>query len=55
MPGEELTFDSMKRILTETSPSQQVEEERRVQLSQYFRNAPFKELVKKTEPKVKYK
>ena len=42
----------MKRILTDVLPTQQIEDERRVQLSQYFRNAPFQELVKKTEPKV---
>ncbi|XP_001599882.1 protein EFR3 homolog cmp44E isoform X1 [Nasonia vitripennis] len=51
LPGEELTFDSMKRILTETNNTQILEEEKRAQLSQLFRNAPFHDLIKKTQPK----
>ncbi|XP_012271686.1 protein EFR3 homolog cmp44E [Orussus abietinus] len=51
LPGEELTFESMKRILTENNNNQVVEEEKRMELSQFFRNAPFKELVDKTQPK----
>lgn len=52
LPGEELTFESMKRILTENNNNQVVEEEKRMQLSQFFRNAPFQDLVSKTQPKV---
>ncbi|XP_012530283.1 protein EFR3 homolog cmp44E [Monomorium pharaonis] len=51
LPGEELTFESMKRILTENNNNQVVEEEKRMQLSQFFRNAPFQDLVSKTQPK----
>lgn len=42
----------MKRILTENTNTQVVEDEKRAQLSQLFRNAPFQDLVKKTQPKV---
>lgn len=52
LPGEELTFESMKRILTEYNNNYIVEEEKRMQLSQFFRNAPFQDLVSKTQPKV---
>lgn len=52
LPGEELTFESMKRILTENNNNYIVEEEKRMQLSQFFRNAPFQDLVSKTQPKV---
>ncbi|XP_014206305.1 protein EFR3 homolog cmp44E [Copidosoma floridanum] len=51
LPGEELTFDSMKRILTENVNTQGVEDEKRAQFSQLFRSAPFQDLVKKTQPK----
>ncbi|KMQ96274.1 protein efr3-like protein cmp44e protein, partial [Lasius niger] len=51
LPGEELTFESMKRILTENNNNQVVEEEKRMQLFQFFRNAPFQDLVSKTQPK----
>ncbi|XP_018394069.1 PREDICTED: protein EFR3 homolog cmp44E-like [Cyphomyrmex costatus] len=51
LPGEELTFESMKRILTENNNNQVIEEEKRMQLSQFFRNAPFQDLVSKTQPK----
>ena len=42
----------MKRILTESTNVQIIEEEKRAQLSQLFRSAPFQDLIKKTEPKV---
>ncbi|XP_023315429.1 protein EFR3 homolog cmp44E [Trichogramma pretiosum] len=51
LPVEELTFESMKKILTETNNDQEVEDEKRLQLSHLFRNAPFQDLVKKTQPK----
>ncbi|XP_015586861.1 protein EFR3 homolog cmp44E isoform X2 [Cephus cinctus] len=54
LPGEELTFESMKRILTETSDMRrEVQEEKRVELLQFFKNAPFPDLVSKTQPKSK--
>lgn len=51
LPGEELTFESMKRILTETNNNNVIEEEKRIQLSQFFRSAPFQDLVSITQPK----
>lgn len=43
----------MKRILTENTDTQVEEEEiKRAEFSQLFRNAPFQDLVKKTQPKV---
>ncbi|KAK2584418.1 hypothetical protein KPH14_006800 [Odynerus spinipes] len=51
LPGEELTFESMKRILTETNNNNVIEEEKRMQLSQFFRSAPFQDLVSITQPK----
>ncbi|KAK9295422.1 hypothetical protein QLX08_010257 [Tetragonisca angustula] len=51
LPGEELTFESMKRILTENNNNHVMEEEKRLQLSHLFRNAPFQDLVSKTQPK----
>ncbi|KAK1116966.1 hypothetical protein K0M31_017118 [Melipona bicolor] len=51
LPGEELTFESMKRILTENNNNHIMEEEKRLQLSHLFRNAPFQDLVSKTQPK----
>ncbi|XP_012151872.1 protein EFR3 homolog stmA isoform X2 [Megachile rotundata] len=51
LPGEELTFESMKRILTENNNNHIVAEEKRIQLSHFFRNAPFQDLVSKTQPK----
>ncbi|XP_011505309.1 PREDICTED: protein EFR3 homolog cmp44E [Ceratosolen solmsi marchali] len=51
LPGEELTFDSIKRILTENSNVQMMEEEKRMQFSHLFRNTPFPDLIKKTQPK----
>lgn len=52
LPGEELIFESMKRILTENNNNYIVEDEKRMQLSQFFRNAPFQDLVSKTQSKV---
>lgn len=52
LPGEELTFENMKRILTENNNNQIIEEEKRVQISQLFQSAPFEDLVNKTQPKV---
>jgi hypothetical protein len=51
--SEELTFDSIKRILTENNNIDTIEQEKRVQFSKLFRNAPFHDLVKKTQPKVR--
>ncbi|XP_035729453.1 protein EFR3 homolog cmp44E-like [Vespa mandarinia] len=51
LPGEELTFESMKRILTENNNNNVIEEEKRIQLSQFFRSAPFQDLVSITQPK----
>lgn len=42
----------MKRILTENNNNHVMEEEKRLQLSHFFRNAPFQDLVSKTQPKV---
>lgn len=42
----------MKRILTETNNNNVIEEEKRIQLSQFFRSAPFQDLVSITQPKV---
>ncbi|XP_057332050.1 protein EFR3 homolog cmp44E isoform X1 [Microplitis mediator] len=47
---EELTFESMKKILTESNNNQNEDEEKRVQLSEYFRNATFQDLIIKTQP-----
>ncbi|XP_076181106.1 protein EFR3 homolog stmA isoform X3 [Ptiloglossa arizonensis] len=49
--GEELTFESMKRILTENNNNHVMEGEKRLQLSRFFRDAPFQDLVSKTQPK----
>ncbi|CAK9832725.1 Protein EFR3 homolog cmp44E [Anthophora retusa] len=51
LPGKQLTFESMKRILTENNNNNVKEEEKRLQLSHFFRNAPFQDLVSKTQPK----
>ncbi|XP_017793217.1 PREDICTED: protein EFR3 homolog cmp44E isoform X2 [Habropoda laboriosa] len=51
LPGKQLTFESMKRILTESNNNNMKEEEKRLQLSHFFRNAPFQDLVSKTQPK----
>ncbi|GJQ76302.1 putative protein EFR3 homolog [Trypoxylus dichotomus] len=52
LPEEELTFESMKKVLTEPPESRkEMEAERREQISHTFRTAPFSELVRKTQPK----
>ncbi|KAJ8965964.1 hypothetical protein NQ314_003812 [Rhamnusium bicolor] len=51
-PEEELTFESMKKILTEPPEiRKEAEAERRKQLSHTFRTATFSELVRRTQPK----
>lgn len=42
----------MKRILTENNNNHVMEGEKRLQLSRFFRDAPFQDLVSKTQPKV---
>lgn len=42
----------MKRILTENNASQLADEEKRIHLSEFFQNAPFDDLINKTQPKV---
>lgn len=42
----------MKKILTESKNNQNEDEEKRVQLSEYFRNASFQDLILKTQPQV---
>lgn len=52
-PEEELTFESMKRVLTESNDNKKEEEaERRMHISETFRTAPFNELMRRTQPKV---
>ncbi|XP_071054459.1 protein EFR3 homolog cmp44E isoform X2 [Onthophagus taurus] len=52
LPEEALTFESMKKVLTEQTDSKKEQEaERREQISHTFRTAPFSELVRKTQPK----
>nr|CAI5832917.1 unnamed protein product [Callosobruchus analis] len=49
---EELTFESMKKVLTEPPEvRKEAEAERRKQLSHTFRTASFSELVRRTKPK----
>lgn len=53
MPEEELTFESMKKVLTEPPEiRKEAEAERRKQISHTFRTATFSELVRRTQPKV---
>lgn len=53
IPEEELTFESMKRVLTEAPEARkEAEAERREELSRTFRTATFSELVNRTQPKV---
>lgn len=53
LPEEELTFESMKKVLTEPPEvRKEAEAERRKQLSHTFRTATFSELVRRTQPKV---
>ncbi|KAK0178073.1 hypothetical protein PV328_002054 [Microctonus aethiopoides] len=49
--AEELTFESMKKILTVPNNNQTVVDEKDLELSKCFMNAPFKELIIKTQPK----
>ncbi|KAF7284398.1 protein EFR3 homolog stmA isoform X2 [Rhynchophorus ferrugineus] len=52
MPEEELTFESMKKVLTEPPEiRKEAEAERRKQISHTFRTATFSELVRRTQPK----
>ncbi|KAK4885965.1 hypothetical protein RN001_002236 [Aquatica leii] len=52
LPEEELTFESMKRVLTEPPEARkEAEAEKREQLSHTFRTATFSELVHRTQPK----
>lgn len=54
-PEEELTFESMKKVLQEPPEvRKEVEAERRKQLSHTFRTATFSELVRRTQPKVRF-
>lgn len=56
MPAEDLTFDSMKRVLMEPPEARkEAEAEKREKINHTFRTAPFSELVKKTQPKVSRK
>ncbi|XP_067006457.1 protein EFR3 homolog cmp44E [Anabrus simplex] len=51
-PEEELTFESMKKILSESPESKkEAEEEKRLQLSETFRTAAFEDLVSRTQAK----
>lgn len=51
-PEEELTFESMKRVLTESIESRkEAEVEKREELSRIFRTATFSELARRTQPK----
>lgn len=50
--AEELTFESMKKILTVPNNYQTVVDEKDLELSKCFISAPFKELITKTQPKV---
>lgn len=52
LPEEELTFESMKKVLTEPPEiKKEAEAERRKQISHTFRTATFSELVRRTQPK----
>ncbi|XP_060532802.1 protein EFR3 homolog cmp44E isoform X2 [Cylas formicarius] len=52
MPEEDLTFESMKKVLTEPPEiKKEAEAERRKQISHTFRTATFSELVRRTQPK----
>jgi hypothetical protein len=54
LPEEELTFESMKKVLTEPAETRkEAEARRRKQLSDTFRTATFSELVRRTQPKVR--
>ncbi|CAH0551687.1 unnamed protein product [Brassicogethes aeneus] len=52
LPEEELTFESMKKVLSEPPEvRKEAEAERRKQISHTFRTATFSELVRRTQPK----
>ncbi|XP_065171331.1 protein EFR3 homolog cmp44E isoform X2 [Atheta coriaria] len=52
MPEEELTFESMKHVLSEPPEvRKEAENEKREQISNTFRTATFTELTKRTQPK----
>ncbi|XP_066262550.1 protein EFR3 homolog cmp44E isoform X1 [Euwallacea similis] len=52
LPEEDLTFESMKKVLTEPPEiRKEAEAERRKQISHTFRTATFSELVRRTQPK----
>lgn len=45
----------MKRVLTESNDTKrEAEAEKRLQLSETFRTASFNELMRRTQPKVRY-
>lgn len=51
-PGEEITVESLKKLLAEPSDAhRQAEEERRMQILEKFRTAAFEDLVARTESK----
>lgn len=52
-PEEEITVESLKKMMNEPMEnSKQAEEERRLQIVEHFRNSTFEELVAKSEAKV---
>lgn len=52
-PEETLTFDSLKKILSESNEIKKAEEEeRRSRITKAFRSASFQELIKCTQSKV---
>ncbi|XP_017774254.1 PREDICTED: protein EFR3 homolog cmp44E isoform X2 [Nicrophorus vespilloides] len=54
LPEEELTFESMKHVLSENPEARkEAEAEKREQISHTFRTASFNELTKRTQPKNK--
>ncbi|XP_063218049.1 protein EFR3 homolog cmp44E isoform X2 [Bacillus rossius redtenbacheri] len=50
-PQEELTFESMKKMVSESVDTKEEEEEKRLQLCETFRTADFEELVCRTQAK----
>ncbi|XP_074641716.1 protein EFR3 homolog A-like [Tubulanus polymorphus] len=53
-PEEEITFESMKKILAQSDEKlKQEEEERRLYILDTFRNAPFEEIMARSEAKNK--
>jgi len=52
-PDEETTFEALKKMLSEpASVVQEAKEERRQQIIEMYRTAPFEELVAKSEMNV---